>query len=212
VRHIALTRYDRNMSSSGAQPSVTEEAPGLFRVPGWSRAELVRALALYGVATDLQAEEAATRRPALLQAMLLAGFDPLPKATVEQARHLAQHRDRLVASGPYTITALRELRGDRSLSATRTWLSRQRARHALFTVEQAGTLLPSFELRVDGSPRPGVQPALARLVESGLDGWARWTWFTAGSPWLGGRAPLDLLDEQPDLVARAARSFVSNLA
>ena len=85
---------------------------------------------------------------------------------VAQEHRLARHRERLLASGAFTISAIKELRGDKAESSTRTWMSRLRKRHALFTVDFGGnTLLPVFELR-DGEPRPGLAPVLKMVVPS----------------------------------------------
>jgi len=161
----------------------------------------------------IQAEEVAEHRGQLLRAMLISGIDPVPRAAVEQARRLADHRQWLLASGAFTTEALREMRGDKSQEATRTWISRRRKEGSLFTVDHEGTaLLPAFQFRPDGSPRSAFRPALRVLLDAGLGGWELWTWFTTRSPWLSGRAPEALMDDDPESVTNAAESFVANLA
>lgn len=161
----------------------------------------------------IRSEEADDRRPALLQAMMASGIDPVPAETIAQARRLARRRGRLLASGAYSTDALRELRQDSTPSATRTWMSRRRGEHELITVTHEGrTLIPAFQLNEEGGVRSSVSDALRALVPAQLSGWAAWTWFTAGSAWLGGAAPLDLLDTDPQRVARAAARFAANAA
>ena len=63
-------------------------------------------LRLMSVIDEVQAEHADAARPTLLKAMLSADIDPIPSATIAQARRLAQQRERLTASGAYTIEAL----------------------------------------------------------------------------------------------------------
>lgn len=215
-------------------PVVEREEEGLYRIPGVTRDELREALgairlvrqigALAGDALEeirvfaeriraVQAEMGAERREALYQAMADLGVDFVPAATVAQARRLAASRRRLLASGAFTTADLMEMRGDRSQSATRTWLSRQRERSNLFTVEKDGTtLVPAFLLDPSGQPRREVQAPLAILREAGLGGWELWSWFASGSPWLSGQAPTEFLERDPDVVERVARAFVANLA
>jgi hypothetical protein len=198
---------------SQADPMVEELSNGVFRVPGMSREQLRTAILLFGAAGGIQAEEVAVHRGQLLRAMMVTGIDPVPWAAVEQARRLAEHRQRLLASGAFTTEALRQMRGDKSQEATRTWISRRRKEGTLFTVDHEGTaLVPAFQLLPDGSTRPGLGPALRVLLDARLGGWELWTWFTARTPWLSGRAPQDLMDDDPESVTRAAESFVSNLA
>ena len=170
-------------------------------------------LRLMSVIDEVQAEHADAARPALLKAMLSADIDPIPSATIAQARRLAQQRERLLASGAYTIEALRDLRGDATPSATRTWLTRKRKAGELFTVTHDGAaLVPAFQIDREAQPRPELVEVLQALVPAELSAWATWTWFTAGSAWLGGAIPADLLDSEPGRVATAARRFASNAA
>jgi FAD/FMN-containing dehydrogenase len=184
-----------------------------LRIEGLSEERLRLALALLLAAERLRAEVADDRRDALVRAMIMADFDPVPEATIRQARRLAEHRERLLASGAYTTEALGRLRGDTSESATRTWLARRRQAGELFSVgHQHGTLVPAFQLDESGEPITTIRPVLRALGGAALDGWSTWTWFTATSTWLGGVPPIDLLAEEPDRVAEAAGRFASNAA
>lgn len=168
---------------------------------------------LLAIVNEFRAEAAAIKRPELLKAMMASGVDPVPAATVAQARRLARQREKLLASGAYTTEALRELRGDASASSTRTWLARRRAAAELFTVSQNNmTLMPAFQLSEDGTPLPPVAAVLAALAPAGLEPWATWTWFASTSPWLDGAEPLQLLDSEPERVIRAASRFAANAA
>ncbi|HEV2362084.1 MAG TPA: hypothetical protein VGS21_10310 [Acidimicrobiales bacterium] len=194
-------------------PLVEEVGKGIFRVPGFSQEQLSAAIALLQEAQSIQAEETAARRGELLKAMMLSGIPPVPRAAIEQARRLAEHRERLLASGAFTTATLQQLRGDKSQQATRTWISRRRHVNALFTVEHDGvTLIPAFQIRPDGITRRGIAPALGILKEAGMGGWELWTWFTARTSWLSDRSPESLMDERPSMVAEAARAVASNLA
>lgn len=187
-------------------------AGGSDVAPGHAeRTRSIRIEEMLGEVAAIQADEAEGRRSALLRAMMASGIDPVPAETVAQARQLARRRERMLASGAYFIEDLQALRGDSTASAARTWLSRRRTDHELITVTHEGrTLIPAFQLTEEGAVRSSVAEVLRSLAPSQLSGWAAWTWFTAGSPWLGGATPVDLLDTDPERVATAAARFAAN--
>lgn len=191
---------------------IEELGDAIFRIPGLSQDKLRTAITLLEAAETIQAEEAAKSRGEILRLMIVSGMDPVPQTTLLQAMRLARHRERLLASEAFTTDALRKIRGDSSGEATRTWISRKRREGVIFTVEHEGrVLIPAFELAPDGTPHPGLRPALKILVHAGLGGWELWTWFTEHTPWLSGRAPKDMIGNDASAVEAAARSFVSNL-
>ena len=197
-----------------AQPAYAPISIGRdeYRIPGLSVERLRRALSLLVAADQLQGDVADGRREQLLQTLIVADFDPIPAATLEQAKRAARHRQRLLASGAYTIEALGALRGDATQSATRTWLTRRRRAHELFTVtHQNATLVPAFQLGEQAEPMPGLPRVLDPLQRSArLGGWQTWTWLTVPSPWLGGDIPIEQLGADPGRVAGAAARFASN--
>lgn len=185
-----------------------------YRVRGVSPDQLKRALALLSEVEDFQGEVADLKRGDLVAAMMLAGETLVPEATVDQARRQADLRQKLLASGYHTYDTLSELRGDSSIEVTRTWVSRRRKRNQLFTVEVQGrTLLPGFQFTETGAPRQELSPILSSLSDRGFSGWQTWAWFYAGNTRLDGQIPVQILDDQPDLVAwAAARGAVSATA
>lgn len=186
---------------------------GEFRVPGLTVERLRRALRLLTAADEVQAELADERRDQLLQAMIVADFETVPAATLKQAQRLARHRERLLASGAYSIDALATLRGDTAESATRTWLTRRRKAHELFTVSsRQATLVPAFQLDEAGEPLVALKPVLRALVGAGLSGWELWTWLASPTSWLDGEVPSSVLQDDPARVATAAERFASNVA
>jgi hypothetical protein len=234
MRILAIC-YTRYMAAMEAQPvgiPVTSEGKDVYRIPGASPEELSEALELIRLARGLdiptegfrtvrrfveevssvQAEAASARREAVYRALWSLEIDPVPWPVVAQTRRLLASRRRLLAMGAFTTAALAEMRGDRAASATRTWLSRQRQRGALFTVETDGvTYVPAFLLGSDGAPRAAVQKPLGVLLATGMGGWELWSWFASGNPRLGGGAPLDLLDRNPASVLAAAKALASNI-
>jgi hypothetical protein len=142
----------------------------------------------------------------------LEDLDPVPYATVEQARRLAGLRARLLRQGALSTTALADARGI-TANNVRQWVSRNRKAHRLFTVTQEGeTLVPAFLLDGALEPRREAQEPIRLLREAGEDGWALWAWFATPSPWIGGRIPAELLATDPRLVAESARQRAASAA
>lgn len=135
----------------------------------------------------------------------LADIDPVPHATVEQARRLAALRASLLRAGAYSTAAIAQAR-DITPNNARQWISRHRRASRLFTVAYEGeTLVPAFLLDEQFEPRQEAQPAIEALRSVGEDGWALWAWFGTPTSWLGGRVPTDLLATEAEVVAEAAR-------
>lgn len=200
------------MSAEQASYDAVTIGPGEFRVPGLTVERLRRALRLLTAADTMQGEIADERREQLLQAMLVAEVDPVPYATLRQAERLARHREQLLATGAHTIASLGALRGDAAESATRTWLTRRRKAHELFTVtSRQATLVPAFQLDAAGEPVAALEPVLRTLDQAGLTGWELWTWLATPTSWLSGKVPATLLASAPDRVVTAAERFASNI-
>lgn len=114
-----------------------------------------------------------------------------------QARHLADHRARLVANG---VQRSERLEGSGRDSADR----------ALFTVRHAGrTLAPDFQFTADGSPRSELRPLVVTLTAGGVDGWQLWTWLISESSYLSGEVPHEVVRTQPGRALRAAERFAA---
>jgi hypothetical protein len=189
------------------------EHAGHVEVRGVSRKRLEEALQLLDQVRAVQAEHAAANRADLVHT-LLAGQVPLtPPATLAQAQRLADHRGALLATPVLTHATLCKLRGDTRESSTRTWLSRRKDAHELFTVSHNGrTLIPAFQINDDGAPRAELQPVLAALAEAGAQGWPLWTWLTSPTSLLSGAVPERLAATAPQRVLRAAQRFAANRA
>jgi hypothetical protein len=142
----------------------------------------------------------------------LADLDPVPHATVEQARRLAALRASLLREGALPTVAIAEGRGITPNNA-RQWISRHRKSFRIFTVTYEGeTLVPAFLLDEKLEPRPEASRAIKALLEAGEDGWALWAWFATPSAWLGGRVPVEVLTTDPERVAESARQRAASAA
>lgn len=155
----------------------------------------------------LQERRAAAARQDLAKALgpSLADLDPVPYATVEQARRLAALRASLLRGGALSTAAIADARGITPNNA-RQWVSRHRRSQRIFTVTHEGeTLVPVFLLDEEFEPHPEAQEPISLLRTAGEDGWALWAWFATPSAWVGGRVPAALLATEPRLVAETAR-------
>jgi hypothetical protein len=157
-----------------------------------------------GLLQEQRAPEARTRLARTLGPSL-ADLDPVPRATVEQARRLAGLKASLLRTGAFTTAALADARGIRANTA-RQWISRLRRSNRVFTVTQDGeALVPAFLLDAALEPRAEATEAIAVLREAGEDGWALWAWFASPSAWLDGDVPAEILSDESERVVEAAR-------
>jgi hypothetical protein len=162
----------------------------------------------------LQERKASEARRELARALepSLADVDPVPHATVEQARRLAALRTALLRGGAFPTSAIARARGMTPNNA-RQWISRHRKSNRLFTVTYEGeTLVPAFLLDSGLEPKPEIREAIKALREAGEDGWSLWAWFASPSPWLGGRVPIEVLATDPERVAESARQRAASTA
>jgi len=171
--------------------------------------ELTETLAqLVELLGTLKAERAAAVRDELVQVLTSREVSLVPPATLAQAQRLAAHREALLATPVYTHETLSEVRGNARPSSTRTWLTRRRDEHALFTVNIKGTtVIPAFQLDESGEPRPELQPIVSALHEGGIEGWSLWTWLTKPTSFLSGGIPEEVARTNPERALRAAQRF-----
>ena len=137
---------------------------------------------------------------------------PAP-AVVLQARRNAEARTALLGEfGALRSAEVAELAGSRA--ANRAALgNRWRAENRVVAVPVGDELLyPGFQFTTEGRPHPTVGAALRTLRSArGLSDWQAALWFAGANGWLGGRRPVDLLDEDPGAVEDAARREVAEL-
>ncbi len=189
------------------------ERAGHLEVAGVARRDLERALALLPIVQEVQGEALAVGRDELVRALMRHRVPLTPPASVMQAQRLAAHRDALLATDVFTHETLAALRGDRNISTTRTWVTRNRRQRKIFTVTYDGRmLLPAFQLTATGQPRPELAPLLDVLLDAGVDGWELWTWLTGRTSLLSGDVPHELAARDGQRVLRAAQRFVRKAA
>nr|WP_300145163.1 hypothetical protein [Propionicimonas sp.] len=173
------------------------------------------AAALLAEYRHLAGERSQLARDALLRELTAALPDSVSPASLRQATREAAHRQHLLQTPTYTYEDLRLLRGDTSVQATRTAVSRMVAKRALFTVPVANrrVVVPAFLLNDEGRPRPELAPVLAPLMDAGAGPWQIWTWLTSPTGLLSGGVPAALAvdAEEAPRAAAAARRFAASL-
>jgi hypothetical protein len=138
---------------------------------------------------------------------------PTP-AAVLQARRNAEARSALLgefgALRSHEVADLAESRASNRAALANRW----RAENRLVAVPVRDELLyPGFQFNAEGKPKPGIGPAIGWLrSDPHTTDWQVALWFVTPTSWLGGRRPVDLLDEEIDAVVDAARRDVSDLA
>lgn len=91
----------------------------------------------------------------------------------------------------------------RHVSVDAATLDKWRAEHRVVGVPVgAAWLWPMFQFE-EGAPKPVVARALAKLPTTRSPWEAAW-WFVSSNSWLGGPAPVSVLDSEPDAVVWAA--------
>lgn len=155
---------------------------------------------------ELVGETSQEMRRHLMARLLQSGSDIVEPASLAQARRQASLKASLLESSVYTYETLSEVRGDPSVNATQTAVSRARQRGRVFTVTYEGrTLLPAFQFEADGSPRADLAPLLEPLLAAQLGAWQLWTWLTRPAALLGGLVP-EQAAADPETADRAARA------
>jgi len=139
----------------------------------------------------------------LVDAMLPPLDVPTP-ALLEEARRHAVQRARLLRDvGAYTAQDIAELAGSNASNRSQA-AHRWKKEGRIFAVHHRGEVLYlGFQFGSDGQPRPVVHDVLAAIGD-----WSDWdiaAWFASKNDLLDRRLPMDLLDDDPDAVAAAAR-------
>lgn len=190
--------------------ALVERLQDQFRLPEHQMREAVERILPLAAA---QAAHVADIREQFMEVLMadLDVLDPVPHASVSQARRVAEKRNRLLAGGAWTVSALAQARNS-SKSAVRTWLTRQRSADRIVSVTVRGeTYVPGLLLDEAAEPYGQSDAVLRPLRQAGLNGWAVWAWLDTPSPWLDGERPADLLAAGAvERVALAARAQASN--
>jgi hypothetical protein len=138
---------------------------------------------------------------------------PTP-AAVLQARRNAEARTALIeefgALRSHEVADLAQSRATNRAALANRWRAENRLVAVLIRDE---LLYPGFQFNAEGKPRPVIGGVIDWLrSDPHMTDWQIALWFATPTGWLGGRRPVELLDEDPDVVIDAARREVSDLA
>ena len=156
----------------------------------------------------------AGRSERLIEALMPDAIDVPTPAAVLQARRNAEARTALLEEfGALRSHQVADLAGSRA-SNRAALANRWRAEQRVVAVPVGDELLyPGFQFSPEGRPHPVVGEALAALrSDPHTSDWQAALWFLSPTGWVGGRRPVDLLDEDPDAVVEAARREVADVA
>jgi hypothetical protein len=139
----------------------------------------------------------------LVDSIMPAGEVPSMRQ-LEEARREAQTRRRILRDyGAYTGPELADLAGSSAGNRSAT-AYRWKREGLVFAVATGGAeVFPKFQFGPDGRPLPVVSSVLTELER-----WPTWDvaqWFVMANGSLDRRAPVDVMVDRPDAVARAAR-------
>ena len=148
-----------------------------------------------------------------MQRVMEALLEPLvipARQSVEQARLNVEARKEFVTEFKTLKSAEVGRLVNSNASNTASLANRWKKEGKVFAINWSGAdRYPEFEFGSDGKPRPAISEVLAVLE---VDGWQAALWFASPNGWLAGDArPVDLLEEYPDAVVKAADAHAKSL-
>ncbi len=150
----------------------------------------------------------------LIEALMPEDIAVPTPAAVLQARRNAEALGALLEEfGALRSQEVADLAGSRATNRA-ALANRWRAEHRVVAVPVHDELLyPGFQFDAEGRPKPAIERVVGLLrCDPHAGDWQVALWFTSPTSWLGGRRPVDLLDDDPDVVVDAARREVEDVA
>lgn len=147
------------------------------------------------------------RRERAIETLVALHLDSAGRPEVEQdlIDDNARLRARLLAELPMlTAAEVRARSGARSRNPSEPASRWKREGRALAVPHNGADRYPAFQFDAAGEPLPALRPVLAALPPA-LAPWPRLAWFASGNGWLGGRAPMEALDDPAAVLAAARR-------
>jgi len=130
---------------------------------------------------------------------------PTPPVVLQARRNAEARAAMLEEFGALTAAEVADLAGSEAKN-TSALAGRWRREGRLLAVEHHGTVYyPGFQFDSSGKPRPEIAGVLRYLSSPDVTPWQQALWFTSANGWLGGRRPVDLLDDEGDAVVAAGK-------
>jgi len=151
------------------------------------------------------AARAAEEVDELAEAMTPDVAIPTPTVVLQARRNAEARAAMLEEFGALTAAEVAELAGSEAKNSS-ALAGRWRREGRVLAVEHHGTVYyPGFQFDSSGKPRPEIAGVLRYLSSPDVTSWQQVLWFTSANGWLGGRRPVDLLDDDGDAVVAAAK-------
>lgn len=187
-------------------------ADGHVEVVGLNKEDVEYAICLYQEIGNERLRARTALASYINQAVFASGIELVPAASQRQIQRSASLFKQLIEDqGAETYASLSELRGTQE-SSVRTWVSRARKQHEMFTVELQGqTLVPQVQLTDTGNINPLIVDLVRPLILAKLDGWSIWSWLTSPSGFLSGDIPALVSRTNAKRANRAAERYAAEI-
>jgi hypothetical protein len=141
----------------------------------------------------------------LAERFMLDSPVPTPAQALQGQRNSEARWELLQEFGAYSSEEIAKLRS--RAKNLYSLASRWRREGKILSVPHLGKrLFPGFQFDPDTlDPLPVVAAVLAALPTDDMSEWEVALWWSADNGWLDGRRPVDLIDEDPEAVADAAK-------
>ena len=188
------------------------DVDGHVEVVGLNKEDVEYAICLYQEVGSERLRARTALASYINQALLAEGVELVPAASQRQIQRSASLLKQLVeVQGAETYASLSELRGTQE-SSVRTWVSRARKQHEMFTVELQGqTLVPQVQLTDSGNINPLIADLARPLIMAKLDGWSIWSWLTRPSGFLSGEVPALISRTNAKRANKAAERYAAEI-
>jgi hypothetical protein len=151
------------------------------------------------------AARAAEEVDELAEAMTPDVAIPTPTVVLQARRNAEARAAMLEEFGALTAAEVADVAGSEAKNSS-ALAGRWRREGRVLAVEHHGTVYyPGFQFDSSGKPRPEIARVLRYLSSPDVTSWQKVLWFTSANGWLGGRRPVDLLDDDGEAVVAAAK-------
>lgn len=183
---------------------VDAEISGDAQTQSWSKQLEDMLQSLTDLAIEVGLDAARSKLDAMVN--IFTSNIPAPRYSMREAKMIAKAQEKVISSTEWVtasdIAQLAQFRSTNTSSNASKW----KAAHKIFSVNyQSEELYPIYALVKSNGFRPaeGLKPII-KIFEGRKDSWGLAYWFAGANGFLGGRRPQDLLQEEPELVLKAA--------
>ncbi|HKI04445.1 MAG TPA: phasin family protein [Thermoanaerobaculia bacterium] len=197
-----LVKKGREMEAQGVRAAEgTSAGPDL--------AEEGREILAYAGVLERWARER-QRFERMVDAMMPETPLPTPPAVLQARRNAAAREELISEFGVLSSTGVASLAGSKAKNKA-SLANRWKQEGRIFSVPHRGAAyFPGFQFDGEGRPREAVAGVLEALGPR-ISEWGLGLWFTAANGTLGGKRPVDLLENESERVVGAAEREAAEL-